>query len=282
MVGSDVRADVHDIRSGGGVGPRDHGMYGLVADGIGADDGEYRGGRASIRGVVVGRLVRNLRHGCYGVTICGLENIRHVRRVVRGPLRVRFLVDGRPDLAGVEGGTVYGTVPAVDESLVGDLDELGGTIVAVALRIELDRINVVGRARSASALDDAVGIGPGNGSQGRDEVAVAHRALNRVVELGALLIEEIAHIFPRRSRRREACCGAVLRDDEVVDRFGDVGVGDLLRQRCRCRQYEGHLSVVDRGLIDRHAIEALSTADALEVSEFLDHVESRRKTVIGQ
>ena len=41
----------------------------------------------------------------------------------------------------------------------------------VVLRIELDAIGVVGGTRSAGALHNAIGIGPGNGGESGNQVA---------------------------------------------------------------------------------------------------------------
>ena len=281
VIGDDVGADVVLTSA---RGPRDHGMNGLVAEAVSDDEGENCLCGATARVIVEWRLIGNLRNGCDGITVCRPSDIGLVRCDTRGPLCVRLLVDSGPNLAIIEGATVNGSAgAAVDEYLISDFDQFGRTVVGgVVLGIELDAIDVVGRARGTRALDNAIGIGPGNGGESGDQVAIGNIALNRVVELGPLLIEEITNIFPGRSRRREACCRAVVRDDEVEDGFGYGQVGDFLGKRCRCREHESQLPILDGSFVDFQAIEVVATADALEIGEFLDQVESWRKAVVGR
>ena len=278
MIGDDVEADVGFTSS---IRPRDHGMEGLVSKGMRDDDGKKRLCGASLGKKVERRLVGDLRDGCDGITGCGLGDIGLVRRDARDPLCVRLFVDGGPKLAVVVGSTVNGAVEAVDEDLVGDFDQPGRTVVAVTgLGIELDGIDVVGRARGARAMNDAIRIGPGNGGESADQVAIRNGALHRVIKLGCVL-EEITDILPGRSRWRPTWCQSCLRDGEVEDRFGYDRVGDLLGEGRWCGKHEFQFAILDGGFIDLHAIE-ICTPDGLEVGEFLDQVEGWREAIVGR
>ena len=153
--------------------------------------------------------------------------------------------------------------------------------MTAALGVELDCIDAVCFAgtRGTVTVDDAVWVRPCDSRQGCNKIAVRHRTLNGVIELGDVL-EEITHITPGSTRGGPAWVSSRCGYDEVEDGPGYRRVGNPRSEFRWCRHHEIQFPIAKGGFLHFQGTDVFHT-DILEISEFLDLVERIRAAVSG-